>query len=99
MGQTSSVEARVRDLLGRMSLEEKIAQLGSVWAQALLEGGKSSREKARKFLSKGIGQITGITGSHEVNMGFEVGNAGAHAGDEVAHLYVCVVVASVSRPI
>jgi len=57
------VEVRVRNLLQRMELAEKIAQLGSVPAYDLLEGGKFSHEWAEKLLSKGIGHITRMAGS------------------------------------
>ena len=33
-----SAQERIADLLGRMTLEEKIAQLGSVWMGASLDG-------------------------------------------------------------
>ena len=39
----------VNDLLSRMTLEEKVAQLGSVQARHLLENGQFSREKAREL--------------------------------------------------
>lgn len=58
-------EVRARDLLGRMTPEEKLAQLGSVWSYELLEHGTFSQEKARQLLKNGIGQITrpgGATG-------------------------------------
>jgi len=61
-----AVETRVKELLRNMTLEEKIAQLGSVPAQALLEDGKFSREKAKEMLSTGIGQITRIAGSRDI---------------------------------
>ncbi len=51
--------ARARDLLGRMNLDEKVAQLGSADANDLLEGTSSfSKERARSLLKYGIGQIT-----------------------------------------
>jgi len=46
-----------------MTLEEKVAQLLSVPVEELVEGRSFSREKARKLLSKGIGQITRVSGS------------------------------------
>ena len=52
----------VNDLLSRMTLEEKVAQLGSVQARHLLENGQFSREKARELLKNGIGQITRAAG-------------------------------------
>ena len=60
---TYSVEQRVDDLLSRMTLEEKIAQLGSVWTRDLLADGKLSSEKAGQLLKNGIGQITRIAGA------------------------------------
>ena len=33
-----SVDERARDLLGRMTLDEKVAQLGSVWTFDLVDG-------------------------------------------------------------
>lgn len=52
-------EIRAKDLLSRMTLEEKIAQLGSVWGYEILdEEGRFSREKAEELLKYGIGQIT-----------------------------------------
>jgi len=42
-----------------MTLDEKVAQLGSVWGSSLLEGRETfSREKACEHLCHGIGQIT-----------------------------------------
>lgn len=65
----SNVETKVRNLLQRMTLEEKIAQLGSVPCKfdfiphlGLLEIGKFSEEKARQILNKGMGQITRLMG-------------------------------------
>ncbi len=56
---SASIEARVRDLLSRMTLEEKAAQMRCIWFEKskLLEGDKFSPEKARPVLSDGIGQI------------------------------------------
>jgi len=55
------VEAKVKDLLKNMTLEEKIAQLGSIQGRNLLENGKFSREKAKILLKNGIGQITRVS--------------------------------------
>jgi len=59
---TQSIEKRVEDLIGRMTIEEKVAQLGSQWAVELLEGRRWSLEKLKKKLNHGIGQITRIGG-------------------------------------
>jgi beta-glucosidase len=54
---------RVEDLLGRMSLDEKLAQLGCVWSTRLADGEGFSRERARELLAHGIGQVTRIAGA------------------------------------
>ena len=41
-------------LLSRMNVDEKIAQLGGVWAMQLLEGAKFSTANAQKLISNGI---------------------------------------------
>ena len=33
-----SIDARVEDLIARMTLDEKLAQLGGVWSRPLLQG-------------------------------------------------------------
>lgn len=51
--------SRVEDLLSRMNLDEKIAQLGSIWSYELLDDqGNFSNEMAEALLKNGIGQIT-----------------------------------------
>ena len=52
------VADRVTDLLGRMPLEEKVAQVGSVWGPDLLEGERFSAEKADTILCNGIGHVS-----------------------------------------
>ena len=63
---TLSVEARVADLLKRMTVEEKVAQLSCIWAQRpqanpqtdfSTDRGELSAEKAREVMKHGIGQI------------------------------------------
>jgi len=61
------LEARVRDLLGRMTLEEKAAQLTCLWEQKPQAGagaggsagdrGDFSAEKARRVMPHGVGQL------------------------------------------
>ncbi|WP_428334778.1 glycoside hydrolase family 3 N-terminal domain-containing protein [Novosphingobium sp.] len=50
---------RVRDLLGRMTLEEKAAQMRCMWLTKyqILDGGQFSPAKAQTVLAQGIGQI------------------------------------------
>jgi beta-glucosidase len=59
----SPVAERVRDLLGRMTLEEKVAQLGSRWVFELADGGGRLVPAATDLLRNGIGQITRISGA------------------------------------
>ncbi|MFP4646780.1 MAG: beta-glucosidase, partial [Candidatus Acetothermia bacterium] len=64
---SSDLDKKIQDLLPDMTIEEKVAQLGSVMPDDLLEDGEFSEEKARKQLSDGIGQITragGASGLH-----------------------------------
>ena len=39
---TRSVEERVRDLLSRMTFDEKLAQIGCVWSSSVCEDGAFS---------------------------------------------------------
>ena len=55
---SQSVDTRVKDLLSRMTLEEKISQLGSVWSTQVVEDGKFSPAKAERLMNDGIGQIS-----------------------------------------
>ena len=45
---TADVESRVRDLLGRMTLDEKVRQMGTVLIKDCLENGKVSRKALRE---------------------------------------------------
>lgn len=71
------VELRVKDLLSRMTLEEKISQLGSAWVYELLSGLEFSEEKAAGLLKHGIGQITRIGGASSLGpeAGAKIANA------------------------
>jgi beta-glucosidase len=53
-----SNEARAEDLLARMNLEEKVAQLSAAWLAEVREEAEFSIEKAGKRVPNGIGQIT-----------------------------------------
>jgi beta-glucosidase len=57
------IAERVDDLLGQMTLDEKLAQLASRWASELTDGSGVSLDKMRQLLPHGIGQITRIGGS------------------------------------
>lgn len=56
------VEARVDDLLGRMTIEEKIAQLGAVFAHRLLGPDRSiAADRLAPLAPHGIGQVAGAS--------------------------------------
>jgi beta-glucosidase len=63
---TRPISERVHDLLERMTLDEKIAQLGSAWVYELLDDGAFAPEKAQAPMAHGIGQITRIGGASSV---------------------------------
>ncbi len=54
---------RVADLLGRMTVEEKVAQLGSAWVFQLADGAELATERAAGLLRHGLGQVTRISGA------------------------------------
>ena len=58
-----SIEERVDDLIGRMTIDEKIAQLGSVWSFEIVGVGVLNRDRARELVGNGIGQITRLAGA------------------------------------
>jgi beta-glucosidase len=58
-----SIDERVCDLLGRMTIEEKVAQLGSVWSFEIVGIGTLNRERARTLVGHGVGQITRLAGA------------------------------------
>ncbi len=60
---TLNVHPYVRDLLARMTLEEKLAQLNACWMRDLLTDGRLDADKLRQHLRHGIGQITRPGGS------------------------------------
>ena len=57
-----STAERVQDLLARMTLVEKIAQLGSFWVYELQDEQGFSERKAAALIGQGIGQITRVGG-------------------------------------
>ncbi|MBX3143586.1 MAG: glycoside hydrolase family 3 C-terminal domain-containing protein [Trueperaceae bacterium] len=54
------VEERVDDLIGRMTLEEKVAQVAGIWATSLMRERRFSTEEARSRIGHGIGHVTRI---------------------------------------
>ena len=57
------VAARVDDLVGRMTLDEKLAQIACVWSTELVDAGAFSSDKAAEQMPHGTGQVTRIAAS------------------------------------
>ena len=58
------LDRRVRDLLARMTVDEKLAQIGGIWATSLIDaGGELSESRAQELLAHGIGHVTRIGGA------------------------------------
>ena len=51
------IDARTKDLTSKMTLDEKIAQIGGIWSFEVLEAGKFSPRRAESLIKNGIGQI------------------------------------------
>jgi beta-glucosidase len=64
-----SIEERVADLLARMTLEEKLAQLGCAWINALMDANGFSAGRAREVAPHGIGELTRISGATALRPG------------------------------
>ena len=71
----SPVDERVADLLGRMTLEEKLAQLGSVWMGVTGDGGDVAPSQDQfshalppfdELIKNGMGQLTRVFGTWPV---------------------------------
>ena len=58
-----STSERVGDLLGRMTLKEKLAQLTSVWSHEILDHESFDEALADALINEGIGQITRVAGA------------------------------------
>jgi len=61
--KTLPAEERLSDLLGRMTVEEKLAQINAVWLSEISESDQFSTAKAQQRIEHGIGQITRPAGS------------------------------------
>ncbi|MFN8518164.1 MAG: beta-glucosidase, partial [Chloroflexota bacterium] len=58
MDAAQPVETRVRALMGQMTLDERIAQLGSVWSFEVADGEGVDPALAGEHLAHGIGGVT-----------------------------------------
>jgi len=54
---------RVEDLLARMTLKEKVAQLSGIWAYEVLKSSRFDAGKAAEKMGEGLGQITRLGGA------------------------------------
>ena len=57
-----AIEERAADLIGRMTLDEKLAQLTSYWSYEILNHEVLDEGKAAEKIGSGIGQITRVAG-------------------------------------
>ena len=55
---SQSIDARTKDIVSKMTLDEKIAQLSGIWSFEVLEARKLSPKRAESLLRNGIGQIS-----------------------------------------
>ena len=62
-----AVGERVDDLFSRMNLDEKIAQIGSIWVYELFTNKEPDEEKILTLLKNGIGQITRVGGASDLD--------------------------------
>lgn len=58
-----SVAARATDLLARMSIQEKVSQLGSVWVFQIADENGFDEHRAAPLLASGIGHVTRVSGA------------------------------------
>ena len=65
LNESQPVNKRVENLLSLMTLDEKIAQLGSVWVYEILDNQEFSNKKANTLFKYGIGQITRLGGASD----------------------------------
>ena len=79
---SAAVADRVADLLGRMTLDEKLAQLGSAWVFQLADGDGLDVVRATPLLAGGIGHITRVSGASSLT----AAGAATLANDVQRHL-------------
>ena len=74
---SAGIGERVSDLLGRMTLEEKVAQLGAIWLTSLVKDETFDIDRIAGKLANGIGQVTRIGASTGLlaNESADLGNA------------------------
>jgi beta-glucosidase len=72
-----AVGERIADLLARMQLDEKLAQLGSAWVFQLADGPALDPARADDLLRHGLGQVTRISGASSLDARQAAGLANA----------------------
>ncbi len=78
---SAGVGERVADLIGRMTLEEKVAQLGAIWLTQLVSDDVFDDDRAAGELANGIGQVTRIGASTGL-----LANESAHLANQVQRI-------------
>src|SRR3954454_10701025 len=78
----ATTAARVADLLARLTLDEKVAQLGSAWVFQLAGAAGFDVERAAPVLAVGIGHVTRVCGAR----GFTAAEAAAFNNELQRHL-------------
>ncbi len=63
LNSSQASDTRIKKLLSRMTLDEKIAQLSGIWVYEILEENHFSDDRANALMSNGIGQITRLGGA------------------------------------
>lgn len=79
----AAIDDRVADLLSRMTLEEKTAQLGAAWLTAIVKDEVFDADHAAEVLANGIGQVTRIGASTGL-----LANESAHLGNSIQQVLV-----------
>jgi beta-glucosidase len=59
----ASISQRVEDLVSRMTLDEKLAQIGSIWLTELVQGDRFDADHVAGKLQHGMGHVTRIGAS------------------------------------
>jgi beta-glucosidase len=80
---TRSTTKRTSDLLKQMTLDEKLAQIGSYWIYQLQTKGQLDPEKMEEKLQHGIGQLTRVGGASTLDP-----EAAAKVANSIQHFLV-----------
>ncbi len=78
-----SIAKRASALIGRMTLDEKLAQLGAYWVYDLQTKGQLDLQKVETKLGHGIGQITRVAGASTLDP-----RSAARAANTLQHFLV-----------